>query len=76
LFEENIRLVNGFRIWILKLVRAEKRNHGQWSHKLRFNKKQILQTTLQGKVGKLLDLVKLNEMKEEEKEMINLATEQ
>jgi hypothetical protein len=57
-------------------LEQEKRAIGQWSHNLRFNKKQILQTTLQGKVGKLLDLVKLNEMKEEEKEMINLATEQ
>ena len=43
---------------------------------MRFSQKQILQTTLQGKVGKLLDLVKLNEMKEEEKEMTNLAIEQ
>jgi hypothetical protein len=58
------------------LAGTGEKGHGQWSHKLRFNQKQILQTTLQGKVGKLLDLVKLNEMKEEEKEMINLATEQ
>jgi hypothetical protein len=57
-------------------LEQEKRAIGQWSHNLRFNQKQILQTTLQGKVGKLLDLVKLNEMKEEEKEMINLAIEQ
>jgi hypothetical protein len=57
-------------------LEQEKRAIGQWSHNLRFSQKQILQTSLQGKVGKLLDLVKLNEMKEEEKEMTNLATEQ
>jgi hypothetical protein len=39
----------------LSWVGAEKRNHGQWSHNLRFNQKQILQIALQGKVGKSLD---------------------
>jgi len=36
-------------------------NHGQWSHNLIFNqKKQILQIALQGKVGKSMDLHRLD----------------
>jgi hypothetical protein len=46
----------GSEFGFFKLVgwNREKRSIGQWSHNLKFNQKQVLQTTLQGKVGTLV----------------------